>query len=102
MNRLLLALLFSTLPTLTNAAEINIDLGGTRIETPGMTITFGTRDRRGYYWDGYVYRDPDYWRRHQGPRGERYYTGHPGRDDRNEDHKGHHHCPPGQAKKGNC
>ncbi|HMW18633.1 MAG TPA: DUF2502 domain-containing protein [Accumulibacter sp.] len=66
---------------------------------PGTTITFGSRNPQGYYWDGGAWRDPAYWRRHHGARGEKYYTGHghpgvPSQDGR--------HCPPGQAKKGRC
>lgn len=107
MKKLLLAIAIATSPLLASAADININLGGTRIQAPGVTITFGSRDDRGYYWDGYDYRDPDYWRKHDGHRGQRYYTGH-GRDegrhdDRRDDrHEGDRHCPPGQAKKGNC
>lgn len=100
-KKFILAALVASAPLVANAVDINVNLGGTRIQTPGgTTITFGTRDPRGYYWDGYEYRNPDYWRRHNGHRGERYYTGydrghHKGHDD-------HHHCPPGQAKKGHC
>lgn len=96
MKKLLLAALISTTPLLASAVDVNVNLGNVRIQGPGgVTVTFGSRDARGYYWDGYEYRDPDYWRRHDGHRGEKYYTGHG---------KGHggHHCPPGQAKKGNC
>jgi hypothetical protein len=93
---------------LANAADININLGGTRVQAPGVSVTFGSRDNRGYYWDGYDYREPAYWKQHDGPRGERYYTAHGNRDehrrrdDRDDHREGGRHCPPGQAKKGNC
>lgn len=89
-----------------NAADINVNLGGMRVETPDATITFGSRDQRGYYWDGRDWRDERYWREHQGQRGEKYYTGHGAhrrdRDHHDRDHDHGRHCPPGQAKKGHC
>lgn len=90
-NRLLLLALLA-LPFSVSASEVRIDLGNVRVQAPGVTVTFGSRNDRGDYWDGREWRDKDYWRRHEGHRGEKYYTGHG---------KGHH-CPPGQAKKGNC
>ena len=75
------------------AADVNVDVGNARIQVPGATITFGSKDNRGYYWDGDTYRDPDYWRKHDGPKGEKSYTGRG---------KGNGGCPPGQAKKGKC
>jgi len=109
MKKLLLAALIAASPLVATAADINFNLGSTRIQAPGVTVTFGSRDNRGYYWDGYDYREPSYWKQHDGPRGERYYTGHGkkkkhhkhghDRDDRYDEGR---HCPPGQAKKGNC
>lgn len=101
MKKLLIAALIAASPLLASAADININLGGTRIQGPGgVTVTFGSRDNRGYYWDGYEYRDPGYWKRHGGPRGQKHYTGHgKHKGDRHDDD---HHCPPGQAKKGRC
>lgn len=96
MKKLFLAALIGLTPLLASAVDVNVNLGSVRVQGPGgVTVTFGSRDTRGYYWDGYEYRDPDYWKRHGGPRGEKYYTGHG---------KGHdaRHCPPGQAKNGNC
>jgi hypothetical protein len=76
------------------AADVNVNVGSGRIQAaPGVTITFGSRDNRGYYWDGYQYRDPGYWKSHNGNKGEKYYTG---------GGKGNGGCPPGQAKKGKC
>lgn len=99
MKKIMLATLIAATPLLANSADININLGGTRIQAPGVTITFGSRDSRGYYWDGYEYRDERYWREHNGPRGEKYYTG---RGNNGVPHQNGGHCPPGQAKKGNC
>lgn len=99
MKKILIASLIAAAPLLASAADINVNLGNVRIDAPGVSVTFGTRDTRGYYWDGYEYRDPDYWRRHDGPRGERYYTG---RRDNGVPHQDGGHCPPGQAKKGRC
>lgn len=63
------ALLFCVLlgmPLLANAGvSININ-------TPGVSISIGDRDNRGYYWDGYDWRAPKWWHAHHGKRvGER-------------------------------
>lgn len=97
MRKLVFAALIAACP-LISTADINVDVGSVRIQTPGVTVTFGSRDRRGYYWDGYDYREPNYWKQHNGPRGEKYYTGNKGGNKGG----GGGHCPPGQAKKGNC
>jgi len=94
MKKFILAALIAAAPLLASASDVNVNLGNVRIQAPGVTVTFGSRDNRGYYWDGYDYRDPGYWKQHNGPKGEKYYTGHPG--------KGNGGCPPGQAKKGRC
>ena len=94
MKKFILAAAIAATPLLAGATDVNLNLGNVRIQAPGVTVTFGARDNRGYYWDGYEYRDPGYWKQHNGPRGEKYYTGHPG--------KGNGGCPPGQAKKGRC
>lgn len=94
MKKLLLAALIAASPLLANAVDVNVNLGNVRVQAPGVTVTFGSRDDRGYYWDGYYWRDAGYWKQHNGPRGEKYYTG--------RGNKGGSHCPPGQAKKGNC
>lgn len=95
---LLLAALLA-LPGVALATDINVNLGQVRIAAPGISVTFGSRNDRGYYWDGNDWRDPDYWKKHNGPRGEKYYTG---RGNPGVPHQGGGHCPPGQAKKGNC
>ena len=98
MNKLLLALLIALSPIAASAVDVNVDLGQTTIRTPGGSITFGDRDKRGYYWDGDDWRAPDYWRKHNGPRGERHYTGR----GKGVPHQDGGFCPPGQAKKGRC
>lgn len=100
MKKIILSALISTASLCASAVDVNVNLGSVRVQGPGgVTVTFGSRDTRGYYWDGYEYRDPDYWRRHDGHRGEKYYTG---RGNNGVPHQGGGHCPPGQAKKGNC
>ena len=99
MKTFALALVLASVSMLSHANDVRVDLGGVSIQAPGVTVTFGSRDNRGYYWDGHGYRDPGYWRTHNGPRGPKYYTGH---GKKGGTHHGGHHCPPGQAKKGNC
>ncbi len=99
MQKLVLAAALVALPLFAQASDIRVELGGVRVQAPGVSITFGSRDNRGYYWDGYEYREPAYWKKHGGPRGERYYTGHPVHGDPHHDRG---HCPPGHAKKGHC
>ena len=36
------------------------------INTPGVTLHIGDQDHRGYYWDGYDWRAPQWWHAHQG------------------------------------
>ncbi|MCZ4058575.1 DUF2502 domain-containing protein [Pantoea sp. LMR881] len=48
------------MPLLVNASvSVNIN-------TPGVSIHIGDRDNRGYYWDGYDWRAPTWWKQHQG------------------------------------
>ena len=97
MKPLLLSLLIGTAAFSAQAADININLGNVRVNVPGtgVTVTFGSRNEK-------------YWREHNGPRGEKYYTGHgkqgrhKGEGERHHDDEHRGHCPPGQAKKGNC
>ncbi|MFC4424034.1 DUF2502 domain-containing protein [Cupriavidus pampae] len=42
-----------------SAADVNVFVGNAAIQAPSVSITFGSRDSRGYYWDGGEYRDPD-------------------------------------------
>lgn len=60
---LLAALLVaSTVPAMQQAqAEgLSIDL------MPGVSLRIGEEDNRGRYWDGYDWRDRDWWQSHQG------------------------------------
>ncbi len=42
------------------------------INSPGVSVQIGSQDNRGYYWDGYDWREPQWWHSHQGKhRGER-------------------------------
>ncbi|AHF77121.1 hypothetical protein Sant_2073 [Sodalis praecaptivus] len=43
-------------------------LAGVAVEivTPGVVLHLGDRDRRGYYWDGYDWRPPQWWHEHRG------------------------------------
>ena len=99
MKKFFLAAVIAACPMWANAVDVNVNLGQMRVQAPGVTIPFGSRNDRGYYWDGYEWRDPRYWKQHNGPRGEKYYTG---RGNNGVPHQGGGHCPPGQAKKGNC
>ncbi len=86
MKKMILALtLLAGAPLFVQAADVQVDLGSLKIKSGNTTLSIGDRDPRGYYWDGGVWRDPVYWDKHHG------------------NGKGNaHHCPPGQAKKGNC
>jgi hypothetical protein len=74
-------------------AEVGVD-----VRLPGVSIYIGDRNRDGYYWDGDRWREPSWWRdncyRFEGRKNFRGSCGAPPR--------GPKHCPPGQAKKGNC
>ncbi|MGL9738512.1 DUF2502 domain-containing protein [Serratia sp. (in: enterobacteria)] len=43
-----------------HAEGISIDL------MPGVSLRIGDQDNRGRYWDGYDWRDRDWWQGHQG------------------------------------
>jgi len=49
MKKFLLASLIAASPFVVYAADINVDISGLRIQAPGVSITFGARDNRGYY-----------------------------------------------------
>ena len=87
MKKTLSFVILAALPVLAPASDVQINIDKVRIQSGGTTISVGERDNRGYYWDGKTWRDPAYWEKNHG----------------NDKGKGHgHHCPPGQAKKGNC
>lgn len=75
----------TALPVVASAA-VSFDL------TPaGVTIHIGDRDHRGYYWDGYDWRAPKWWKEHHGrhigehgPRG--FWNGHGWQSHRPEEH----------------
>ncbi len=54
------ALLFGLLP-----ATMPAHADGISISVPGLNVDIGSRDHRGYYWDGYDWRSP-YWWQHRG------------------------------------
>lgn len=84
MKKLFGLLLLAAIPLSVHATDIQINLDGAKIQSVKNSITFGSRDKRGYYWDGEQWRDPAYWEKHHGKG------------------KGNNGCPPGQAKKGKC
>ncbi len=36
------------------------------VNVPGVSVHIGDQDQRGYYWDGYDWRPPQWWHEHQG------------------------------------
>lgn len=59
----LASILFVLLPTALPVQASNVS-----INVPGISINIGDRDRRGYHWDGYDWRDSRWWN----SRGQRY------------------------------
>ncbi|WBF43539.1 DUF2502 domain-containing protein [Serratia rubidaea] len=59
MNKMLL--LMCLLLPVAAQADVSID-----INVPGVSLHLGDRDDRGYYWDGYDWRPPQWWHAHQG------------------------------------
>lgn len=86
---LLILSLLASVSTFAQAADVRINVDGLKIQAGGTTISFGDRDKRGYYWDGGTWRDPVYWEKNHG-------------NGKNKGQGQGQHCPPGQAKKGNC
>jgi hypothetical protein len=56
----ILAALFMPIVPTVHASSVNIDL------LPGVSLQIGDQDKRGNYWDGYDWRDRDWWHGHQG------------------------------------
>lgn len=89
-------LLFALLP----AAAPAVQASSFSLNTPGLSINIGDRDRRGYYWDGYDWRDAGWWNNHRGRYyGERshrgyYWDGGRWRDRGWWDSRSHHRPPP--------
>ncbi|TPG62660.1 DUF2502 domain-containing protein [Ewingella americana] len=72
------------------------------VNVPGVSVHLGDQDQRGYYWDGYDWRPPQWWRGHQGNhvgerndrgmywRGDRWQPSPPPRPPHNRGHEQPH------------
>ncbi|CNI00383.1 MULTISPECIES: DUF2502 domain-containing protein [Yersinia] len=69
-------------------ADVSLD-----INIPGVSLHLGDQDNRGYYWDGYDWRPPQWWHEHRGghigDRNERGYYWDGGRWQRPSEQDGH-------------
>ncbi|OVZ84391.1 hypothetical protein CBW54_14925 [Yersinia kristensenii] len=61
MKKYLLLLSVLSLMPLTVQADVSLD-----INIPGVSLHLGDQDNRGYYWDGYDWRPPQWWHEHRG------------------------------------
>ncbi|HFF8973246.1 DUF2502 domain-containing protein [Serratia marcescens] len=61
MKKILLLVCIPLLLPLAAQADVSVD-----INVPGVSLHLGDQDRRGYYWDGYDWRPPQWWHAHQG------------------------------------
>ncbi|MBT9521698.1 MAG: DUF2502 domain-containing protein, partial [Dechloromonas sp.] len=52
MKKIIMAAMIAAAPMLASAVDVNVNLGSVRIDAPGVSVTFGSRNDRGYYWDG--------------------------------------------------
>ena len=59
------ALLLGILLGMPLLASANVSVN---INTPGVSIHIGDQDKRGYYWDGYDWRAPTWWKQHHNQR----------------------------------
>lgn len=84
MKRMYGLVLLVGLPLFAQANDVRVNVDGPRVQGGKVNVTYGSRDKRGYYWDGNQWRDPAYWEKNKGQG------------------KGNNGCPPGQAKKGKC
>lgn len=91
---LLVALLPLSLPAVSYA---DLSIG---VNVPGLSLQIGDRDARGYYWDGYRWREPHGRHKHYRPRDYYYgppprviYYGAPPREWR-DDRPRHYRMPP--------
>jgi len=75
------------------AADVEVD-----VRLPGISIHIGDRDRDGRYWDGEHWQAPDWWRDNC----HRFRDHKDFRGNCDAPPRAPRHCPPGQAKKGNC
>ncbi|MEN4905505.1 DUF2502 domain-containing protein [Rahnella bonaserana] len=73
-------------------ANVSVD-----VNVPGVSVHLGDQDQRGYYWDGYDWRPPQWWHDHQGHHyGERNEHGmywHGNRWDPKPPQRGHNNPP---------
>lgn len=76
-------------------ANVSVD-----VNVPGVSVHLGDQDHRGYYWDGYDWRPPQWWHDHQGHHyGERNEHGmywHGNRWDSSPPQRGHSNPPHNQ------
>ena len=49
MKKIVLAALMIFSPLFVHAVDINVVVGDVRVHAPGVNVTFGSRDSRGYY-----------------------------------------------------
>ncbi|MFL4555871.1 DUF2502 domain-containing protein [Yersinia kristensenii] len=88
MKKYLLLLGILSLMPLIAQANVSLD-----INIPGVSLHLGDQDNRGYYWDGYDWRPPQWWHEHRGSRigdrSERGYYWDGGRWQRPAEHDGH-------------
>lgn len=61
MKKYLLLLSVLSLMPLVVQADVSLD-----INIPGISLHLGDQDNRGYYWDGYDWRPPQWWHEHRG------------------------------------
>ncbi|MHA7847034.1 DUF2502 domain-containing protein [Serratia sp. D1N4] len=61
MKKILLLVCLPLLLPVAAQANVSID-----INAPGVSLHLGDQDKRGYYWDGYDWRPPQWWHAHQG------------------------------------
>lgn len=68
-------LLFGVLSFMPLIAQPDVSLD---INMPGINLHLGDQDKRGYYWDGYDWQPPQWWKDHRGAhigeRNERGYS----------------------------
>jgi len=77
------------------ALAVDVDV---HVQLPGVRVHIGDRDGDGLYWDGGHWREQGWW--HENCPRFRNHKDFRGNCDAPPN--GPKHCPPGQAKKGNC
>ncbi|HHL2560057.1 TPA: DUF2502 domain-containing protein [Yersinia enterocolitica] len=61
MKKIMLLLSVLSLMPMIAQADVSLD-----INIPGVSLHLGDQDKRGYYWDGYDWRPPQWWHEHRG------------------------------------